>query len=57
MNYGDLIGNAFLIAWRNRYLWFFGFFIGGGVGYFNFSVPRTPIVLPPEVPPEVFPPG
>ncbi len=39
MNYGDLIGNAFRIAWRNRYLWFFGFFIGGGVGYFNFSVP------------------
>jgi hypothetical protein len=35
MNYGDLIGDAFRITLRNRYLWFFGFFTGG-VG-FNFS--------------------
>ncbi len=41
MNYGDLIGNAFRIAWRNRYLWFFGFFIGGAAGYFNVSVPPS----------------
>jgi hypothetical protein len=29
MNYRDLIGDAFRIALRNRYLWFFGFFAGG----------------------------
>ena len=29
MNYGDLIGDAFRITLRNRYLWFFGFFVGG----------------------------
>ena len=28
MNYGDLIGDAFRITLRNRYLWFFGFFVG-----------------------------
>ena len=30
MNYGRLIGDAFRITWRNRYLWFFGFFAGLG---------------------------
>lgn len=29
MNYGDLIGEAFRIAWRNRFLWVFGFLLGG----------------------------
>ena len=29
MNYGDLIRAAFRITLRNRYLWFFGFFVGG----------------------------
>jgi hypothetical protein len=40
MNYGSLIGDAFRITFRNRYLWFFGFFAGGSTG-FNFptSVP------------------
>ena len=36
MNYGDLIRDSFRITWRNRYLWFFGFFVylgsGGGGG-------------------------
>lgn len=32
MNYGELIGDAFRITLRNRYLWFFGFF-AGGVGF------------------------
>jgi membrane-anchored glycerophosphoryl diester phosphodiesterase (GDPDase) len=40
MNYGDLIGDAFRITLRNRYLWFFGFFAGGGTG-FNFNVPTN----------------
>ena len=35
MNYGELIGDAFRITLRNRYLWFFGFFAGGSTG-FNF---------------------
>ena len=29
MNYGDLIKDAFGISWRNKFLWFFGFFVGG----------------------------
>jgi len=32
MNYGDLIRDAIRIAWHNRYLWFFGFFVGLGSG-------------------------
>jgi hypothetical protein len=35
MNYGDLIRDAIRITWHNRYLWFFGFFVGlssGGGG-------------------------
>jgi hypothetical protein len=32
MNYGDLIKDAFQITLRNRYLWFFGFFVGLGSG-------------------------
>jgi hypothetical protein len=32
MNYGDLIRDAFRITWHNRYLWFFGFFVGLGSG-------------------------
>ena len=35
MNYGELIGDAFRITLRNRFLWFFGFF-AGGMG-FNYS--------------------
>ena len=40
MNYGNLIGDAFRITLRNRYLWVFGFFAGGSTG-FNFptSIP------------------
>jgi hypothetical protein len=34
MNYGALIGDAFRITLRNRFLWFFGFFAGGtGLNY------------------------
>ncbi len=32
MNYGDLIRDSIGITWRNRYLWFFGFFVGLGSG-------------------------
>ena len=42
MNYGDLIGAAFRITWRNRYLWFFGLFISGGAASINASVPPSP---------------
>jgi hypothetical protein len=48
MNYGDIIRDAFRITLHNRYLWFFGFFVGGtgtnflgnvpsGGGNFNFD--------------------
>jgi hypothetical protein len=36
MNYGDLLSEAFRLTWRNRFLWFFGFFVAGGGGTFNF---------------------
>ncbi len=32
MNYGDLIRDAIRITRHNRYLWFFGFFVGLGTG-------------------------
>ena len=32
MSYGELIRGAFRITLRNRYLWFFGFFVGGLYG-------------------------
>lgn len=32
MSYGELIKDAFRITLRNRYLWFFGFFVGGTFG-------------------------
>lgn len=38
MNYGSLISEAFWLTWRNRFLWFFGFFVGGGAS-FNFNFP------------------
>jgi hypothetical protein len=39
MNYGELIGDAFRITLRNRFLWFFGFFAGGST---SFNVPNVP---------------
>ncbi|MBA3474776.1 MAG: hypothetical protein H0T57_16400 [Rubrobacter sp.] len=39
MNYGELIKDAFWIAWRNRFLWFFGFFAGGTSAGANFNIP------------------
>src|SRR5215210_2953384 len=41
MNYGDLIGDAFRITLRNRYLWFFGFFAGGTGSNFVGNVPSN----------------
>jgi hypothetical protein len=32
MNYGEIITSAFQLTLRNRYLWFFGFFVGLGSG-------------------------
>jgi hypothetical protein len=39
MNYGELIGDAFRITLRNRYLWFFGFFAGGTGFNFPTNIP------------------
>ncbi len=39
MNYGDLIKDAFAISWRNKFLWFFGFFAGGTGTNFVGNVP------------------
>ncbi len=40
MSYGDLIRDAFRVTWRNKFLWFFGFFVGGGVGS-GFNAPAN----------------
>ncbi len=34
MSYSDIIKEAFWIAWRNRFMWFFGFFLSGAAGSF-----------------------
>jgi hypothetical protein len=34
VSYGDVIKDAFWIAWRNRFMWFFGFFVSGAAGSF-----------------------
>ena len=39
MSYGDLIKDAFAISRRNKYLWFFGFFVGGVGSSFGGNVP------------------
>ena len=39
MNYGDLIRDAFRVTWRHKYLWFFGFFVGGTGSNFAGNVP------------------
>jgi membrane-anchored glycerophosphoryl diester phosphodiesterase (GDPDase) len=39
MNYGDLIRDAFRICWRNRFLWVFGFFVGGTGTNFVGNIP------------------
>jgi hypothetical protein len=36
MNYGELLSEAFRLTWRNKFLWFFGFFVGATGGSFNF---------------------
>jgi hypothetical protein len=42
VNYGDIIRDAFRITWRNRFLWFFGFFAAGSGGVSNlFNVPSN----------------
>jgi hypothetical protein len=41
MNYGELIGDAFRITLRNRYLWFFGFFAGGTGFNFPINIPSA----------------
>jgi hypothetical protein len=32
VSYGDIIRDAFSIAWRHRFMWFFGFFLSGAAG-------------------------
>jgi hypothetical protein len=40
VNYGDIIRDAFRVSWRNKFLWFFGFFAAGSSGASNiFNVP------------------
>ena len=41
MSYGDLIRDAFRISWRNKFLWFFGFFVGGSGANFAGNIPSS----------------
>lgn len=34
-SYGEVIREAFRISWRNKFLWFFGFFAAGGLSSFS----------------------
>jgi len=34
VNYGELLSEAFRLTWRNRFLWFFGFFVAGASSNF-----------------------
>jgi hypothetical protein len=36
VSYSDIIKDAFWIAWRNRFTWFFGFFLSGAAGSFAY---------------------
>ena len=53
MSYGDVIKDAFWMAWRNRFMWLFGFFVSGAAGSFvsptNFATfgANTPAGGPP----------
>lgn len=40
MDYGELVKSAFWLSLRNRYLWFFGFFVGSSVPNFGGSIPN-----------------
>lgn len=39
-SYGELVRSAFRISWRNKFLWFFGFFVGSGLSS-SFNVPSN----------------
>jgi len=43
INYLEIFKKAWNIAWNNKYLWWFGFFItlGSGVNVFNFNFPSN----------------
>ncbi len=41
MSYGDLIRDAFRITWRNKFLWFFGFFVGGATSNLGGNIPSS----------------
>lgn len=41
MSYGDLIRDAFRITWRNKFLWFFGFFVGGAASNIGGNIPSS----------------
>lgn len=37
-SYGEIVRSALRISWRNKFLWFFGVFVGGGLAS-NFNIP------------------
>ncbi|MGI8650664.1 MAG: hypothetical protein ACR2KW_09845 [Rubrobacter sp.] len=39
-SYGEIVRSAFRISWRNKFLWFFGFFVGSGLSS-SFNVPSN----------------
>ena len=62
MNYTDLLKRSFLITWRYRALWLFGFFLalcsggsGGGNGGGNFNPPSGGFDEFDELPGDIFP--
>lgn len=52
-SYGDVIRDSFRISWRNKFLWFFGFFAAGGATNISSNFSNVPADLGGGVPPWV----
>ncbi len=52
-SYGDVIRDAFRISWRNKFLWFFGFFAAGGATNISSNFTNIPADFSGGLPPWV----
>jgi hypothetical protein len=50
-SYGDVIRDSFRISWRNKFLWFFGFFAAGGATNISSNFTNVPADFGGGVPP------
>ncbi|MBA2693253.1 MAG: hypothetical protein H0U65_12310 [Rubrobacter sp.] len=52
-SYGDVIRDSFRISWRNKFLWFFGFFAAGGATNISSNFSNVPTNFGGGLPPWV----